>query len=106
MLHCFTELNVCFFVNCVKRNSGLDKNTNTNRKCFLARSWIEIEQQILDIFRFLKCFLSAFTEQYFRNDGATLNERFSAPQQGGYSEEETEELTLDERFSSNRYVEW
>uniref|UniRef100_A0A8D0DI56 Uncharacterized protein n=1 Tax=Sander lucioperca TaxID=283035 RepID=A0A8D0DI56_SANLU len=42
-------------------------------------------------------------EQYFRNDGATLNERFSAPQQGGYSEEETEELTLDERFSSNRY---
>uniref|UniRef100_A0A8D0AWK6 BCLAF1 and THRAP3 family member 3 n=1 Tax=Sander lucioperca TaxID=283035 RepID=A0A8D0AWK6_SANLU len=41
-------------------------------------------------------------EQYFRNDGATLNERFSAPQQGGYSEEETEELTLDERFSSNR----
>uniref|UniRef100_A0A7N6BR59 Uncharacterized protein n=1 Tax=Anabas testudineus TaxID=64144 RepID=A0A7N6BR59_ANATE len=33
----------------------------------------------------------------------TLNERFSAPQKGGYSEEETEELTLDERFSSNRY---
>ncbi|XP_034717592.1 BCLAF1 and THRAP3 family member 3 isoform X2 [Etheostoma cragini] len=41
-------------------------------------------------------------EQYFRNDGVTLNERFSAPQQGGYAEEETEELTLDERFSSNR----
>ncbi|XP_039646144.1 uncharacterized protein zgc:112982 isoform X3 [Perca fluviatilis] len=41
-------------------------------------------------------------EQYFRNDGVTLNERFSAPQQGGYSEADTEELTLDERFSSNR----
>uniref|UniRef100_A0A3B4X350 BCLAF1 and THRAP3 family member 3 n=1 Tax=Seriola lalandi dorsalis TaxID=1841481 RepID=A0A3B4X350_SERLL len=41
-------------------------------------------------------------EQYFRDDGVTLNERFSAPQKGGYSEEETEELTLDERFSSNR----
>ncbi|KAM9337758.1 uncharacterized protein ABDE67_019025 [Symphorus nematophorus] len=41
-------------------------------------------------------------EQYFRNDGITLNERFSAPQKGGYSEDETEELTLDERFSSNR----
>ncbi|XP_070783925.1 bcl-2-associated transcription factor 1 [Enoplosus armatus] len=41
-------------------------------------------------------------EQYFRDDGLTLNERFSAPQKGGCSEEETEELTLDERFSSNR----
>ncbi|XP_040921588.1 BCLAF1 and THRAP3 family member 3 [Toxotes jaculatrix] len=41
-------------------------------------------------------------EQYFRSDGVTLNERFSTPQKGGYSEEETEELTLDERFSSNR----
>ncbi|XP_071340548.1 BCLAF1 and THRAP3 family member 3 [Trachinotus anak] len=41
-------------------------------------------------------------EQYFRDDGVTLNERFSAPQKGGSSEEETEELTLDERFSSNR----
>uniref|UniRef100_A0A8C4HFN7 Uncharacterized protein n=1 Tax=Dicentrarchus labrax TaxID=13489 RepID=A0A8C4HFN7_DICLA len=38
-------------------------------------------------------------DQYFRDDGVTLNERFSAPQKGGYSEEETEELTLDERFS-------
>uniref|UniRef100_UPI0037E8CBAB BCLAF1 and THRAP3 family member 3 isoform X1 n=1 Tax=Semicossyphus pulcher TaxID=241346 RepID=UPI0037E8CBAB len=41
-------------------------------------------------------------EQYFRDDGVTLNERFSAPQKEGYAEEETEELTLDERFSSNR----
>ncbi|CAK6970265.1 BCLAF1 and THRAP3 family member 3 [Scomber scombrus] len=41
-------------------------------------------------------------EQYFRGDGVSLNERFSAPQKGGYAEEETEELTLDERFSSNR----
>lgn len=41
-------------------------------------------------------------EQYFRGDGVTLNERFSAPQKGGHSENETEELTLDERFSSNR----
>uniref|UniRef100_A0A671WYE4 Uncharacterized protein n=1 Tax=Sparus aurata TaxID=8175 RepID=A0A671WYE4_SPAAU len=42
-------------------------------------------------------------EQYFRDGGVTLNERFSAPQKGGFPEEETEELTLDERFSSNRY---
>ncbi|XP_041670560.1 BCLAF1 and THRAP3 family member 3 isoform X2 [Cheilinus undulatus] len=41
-------------------------------------------------------------DQYFRDTGVTLNERFSAPQKGGYAEEETEELTLDERFSSNR----
>ncbi|XP_035523949.1 BCLAF1 and THRAP3 family member 3 [Morone saxatilis] len=41
-------------------------------------------------------------EQYFRDDGVTLNERFSAPQKGGYSEDETEELTLDERFSLTR----
>lgn len=41
-------------------------------------------------------------EQYFRGDNFTLNERFSAPQTGGYQEEETSELTLDARFSSNR----
>ncbi|XP_059182800.1 BCLAF1 and THRAP3 family member 3 [Centropristis striata] len=42
-------------------------------------------------------------EQYFRDDGITLNERFSSPQKGGYPEDEAEEeLTLDERFSSNR----
>ncbi|XP_029282238.1 BCLAF1 and THRAP3 family member 3 [Cottoperca gobio] len=41
-------------------------------------------------------------EQYFRDDGVSLNERFSAPQKGGGSEDETEELTLDERFSANR----
>ncbi|KAK5849795.1 hypothetical protein PBY51_014100 [Eleginops maclovinus] len=42
-------------------------------------------------------------EQYFRDDGVTLNERFSAPQKGDFpEEEETEELTLDERFSENR----
>lgn len=41
-------------------------------------------------------------EQYFRDDGVSLNERFSAPQKGGYVEDEAEELTLDERFSSNR----
>ncbi|XP_034427600.1 BCLAF1 and THRAP3 family member 3 isoform X2 [Hippoglossus hippoglossus] len=41
-------------------------------------------------------------EQYFRDDGLTLNERFSVPQTSGFSEEETVELTLDERFSSNR----
>lgn len=65
-----------------------------------------IEPQILDILKFLWCLLSVFTEQYFRDGGVTLNERFSAPQKGGFSEEETEELTLDERFSSNRYVTW
>ncbi|XP_044031931.1 BCLAF1 and THRAP3 family member 3 isoform X2 [Siniperca chuatsi] len=41
-------------------------------------------------------------EQYFRDDGVTLNERFSAPQKGGCSDDEMEELTLDERFSSTR----
>ncbi|XP_070709161.1 BCLAF1 and THRAP3 family member 3 isoform X2 [Pempheris klunzingeri] len=42
-------------------------------------------------------------EQYFRDDGVTLNERFSAPQKGGYTEVDSgEELTLDERFSSKR----
>uniref|UniRef100_A0A3Q4BE25 Uncharacterized protein n=1 Tax=Mola mola TaxID=94237 RepID=A0A3Q4BE25_MOLML len=41
-------------------------------------------------------------EQYFRDSGVTLNQRFSAPQEGSYSEE-TEELTLDQRFTSNRY---
>ncbi|XP_047468239.1 BCLAF1 and THRAP3 family member 3 isoform X2 [Mugil cephalus] len=43
-------------------------------------------------------------DQYFRDGGPTLNERFSVPQKGGYAEEELEELTLDERFSSNRCV--
>uniref|UniRef100_A0A8D3AC07 Uncharacterized protein n=1 Tax=Scophthalmus maximus TaxID=52904 RepID=A0A8D3AC07_SCOMX len=42
-------------------------------------------------------------EHYFRDDGLTLNERFSAAQRGSVSEEEVAELTLDERFSSNRY---
>ncbi|XP_029979643.1 BCLAF1 and THRAP3 family member 3 isoform X2 [Sphaeramia orbicularis] len=41
-------------------------------------------------------------DQYFRGDDITLNERFSAPQKGSYSEEEMEELTLDQRFSSTR----
>lgn len=40
-------------------------------------------------------------EHYFRGDGITLNERFSAPQDGGLSEEEMMELTLDQRFSSH-----
>nr|XP_040022787.1 uncharacterized protein zgc:112982 isoform X1 [Gasterosteus aculeatus aculeatus] len=37
-------------------------------------------------------------DQYFRDNGLTLNQRFSAPQK----DEGSEELTLDERFSSNR----
>ncbi|KAM9332101.1 uncharacterized protein KZ484_017308 [Pholidichthys leucotaenia] len=44
-------------------------------------------------------------DQYFRGNEVTLNERFSAPQEGSYEEEEEEVelgLTLDERFSSNR----
>ncbi|XP_069562932.1 BCLAF1 and THRAP3 family member 3 [Brachyistius frenatus] len=43
-------------------------------------------------------------DQYFRDDGVTLNQRFSTPQKSSYSEEEeeVEELTLDERFSLNR----
>uniref|UniRef100_A0A3P9D0C5 BCLAF1 and THRAP3 family member 3 n=1 Tax=Maylandia zebra TaxID=106582 RepID=A0A3P9D0C5_9CICH len=41
-------------------------------------------------------------EQYFRGDGITLNQRFSAPQEGSFSEEEMEELTSDEGFESNQ----
>lgn len=41
-------------------------------------------------------------DQYFRDGGVTLNERFSAPQQAGLAEDESEELTLNQRFSSNR----
>ncbi|KAM6900095.1 uncharacterized protein FYW49_016640 [Xenentodon cancila] len=41
-------------------------------------------------------------DQYFRGDGITLNERFSAPQAGSFPEEEAAELTLNQRFSSNR----
>jgi len=52
---------------------------------------------------FFRRLFSAFTEQYFRGDGVTLNERFSAPQKAGVSEEEPEELTLNQRFSSNRF---
>ncbi|KAM4718450.1 uncharacterized protein FYW61_016270 isoform 2-T2 [Anableps anableps] len=52
-------------------------------------------QEIITLVHFVK-------EQYFRGDGVTLNQRFSAPQKGGYSEEELEELTLNQRFSSNR----
>uniref|UniRef100_A0A3P8WED5 Uncharacterized protein n=1 Tax=Cynoglossus semilaevis TaxID=244447 RepID=A0A3P8WED5_CYNSE len=43
-------------------------------------------------------------EHYFRGDSITLNERFSAPQEGGLSEEEMMELTLDQRFTSHRSV--
>ncbi|XP_034023857.1 BCLAF1 and THRAP3 family member 3 isoform X4 [Thalassophryne amazonica] len=41
-------------------------------------------------------------DQYFRDSGVSLNERFAAPQKGGYSDGDLEELTLDERFSSKR----
>uniref|UniRef100_A0A3P9M5D5 BCLAF1 and THRAP3 family member 3 n=2 Tax=Oryzias latipes TaxID=8090 RepID=A0A3P9M5D5_ORYLA len=40
-------------------------------------------------------------EQYFSGDGLTLSERFSAPQSAELSED-AEELTLNQRFSSNR----
>uniref|UniRef100_A0A8C3B260 Uncharacterized protein n=1 Tax=Cyclopterus lumpus TaxID=8103 RepID=A0A8C3B260_CYCLU len=43
-------------------------------------------------------------EQYFRGGGVTLSQRFSTPQKDVYAEDESEELTLDERFSANRYV--
>ncbi|XP_068437718.1 BCLAF1 and THRAP3 family member 3 isoform X2 [Clinocottus analis] len=39
-------------------------------------------------------------EQYFRGGGVSLSQRFSTPQE--VYEDETEELTLDERFSANR----
>ncbi|XP_043960976.1 BCLAF1 and THRAP3 family member 3 isoform X1 [Gambusia affinis] len=52
-------------------------------------------QEIITLVHFVK-------EQYFRGDGVTLTERFSAPQKGGYTEDELEELTLHQRFSSNR----
>ncbi|XP_037311285.2 uncharacterized protein zgc:112982 [Pungitius pungitius] len=41
-------------------------------------------------------------DQYFRGNGLSLNQRFSEPQKGGFHEDGSEELTLDERFSSNR----
>ncbi|XP_034415702.1 uncharacterized protein zgc:112982 [Cyclopterus lumpus] len=41
-------------------------------------------------------------EQYFRGGGVTLSQRFSTPQKDVYAEDESEELTLDERFSANR----
>lgn len=40
--------------------------------------------------------------QYFRDGGVTLNERFSAPPPGAFAEDEAEELTLNQRFSSSR----
>uniref|UniRef100_A0A3B3ZZV6 Uncharacterized protein n=1 Tax=Periophthalmus magnuspinnatus TaxID=409849 RepID=A0A3B3ZZV6_9GOBI len=40
---------------------------------------------------------------YFRGKDITLNERFSAPQKVGYDDEEPHEITLSERFGSNRY---
>uniref|UniRef100_M4A703 BCLAF1 and THRAP3 family member 3 n=1 Tax=Xiphophorus maculatus TaxID=8083 RepID=M4A703_XIPMA len=51
-------------------------------------------QEIITLVHFVK-------EHYFRGDGVTLTERFSAPQKGGYAEDELEELTLHQRFSSN-----
>ncbi|XP_072306584.1 uncharacterized protein [Eucyclogobius newberryi] len=41
-------------------------------------------------------------ELYFGGDRVTLDERFSAPQRGGYEADELHELTLSERFSANR----
>uniref|UniRef100_A0A8C6PPU0 Uncharacterized protein n=1 Tax=Nothobranchius furzeri TaxID=105023 RepID=A0A8C6PPU0_NOTFU len=52
-------------------------------------------QEIITLVHFVK-------EQYFKGAGPTLDKRFSAPQKGGYSEDEVEELTLNQRFSSNR----
>lgn len=54
-----------------------------------------------DVTLFLR-FLSAFTEQYFKDGDVTLNERFSALQTVDTSGAEPEELTLDARFSSHR----
>lgn len=52
----------------------------------------------------LRCWY-VFTEQYFGGRGITLNERFSAPQKVGSSEDkETEKPTLNQRFSSNQCV--
>ncbi|XP_013883216.1 uncharacterized protein CXorf23 [Austrofundulus limnaeus] len=48
-------------------------------------------QEIISLVHYVK-------DQYFRGDGLTLNQRFSAPQKG-FSEEE---LTLNQRFSSSR----
>ncbi|XP_012706700.2 BCLAF1 and THRAP3 family member 3 isoform X1 [Fundulus heteroclitus] len=49
-------------------------------------------QEIITLVHFVK-------EQYFRGDGVSLNERFSAPQKGGHSGEELQELTLNQRFN-------
>uniref|UniRef100_A0A3Q3D8U4 Uncharacterized protein n=1 Tax=Hippocampus comes TaxID=109280 RepID=A0A3Q3D8U4_HIPCM len=43
-------------------------------------------------------------ELYFKGNGITLNQRFSAPQRGDDGEEEPRGLTLNQRFSSNQYM--
>lgn len=68
-------------------HSGTYRETATHSGTFA--------QEIITLVHFVK-------EQYFRGDGVTLNERFSAPQTGGYAEDGSEELTLNQRFSSNR----
>lgn len=46
---------------------------------------------------------SAPAEQHFSSSELTLNQRFSAPQEGAAAAAgETDELTLDQRFSSGR----
>ncbi|XP_061569895.1 BCLAF1 and THRAP3 family member 3 [Cololabis saira] len=41
-------------------------------------------------------------DQYFRGEGVSLNERFSAPAAESFPDEAGEELTLNQRFSSSR----
>ncbi|KAK5610874.1 hypothetical protein CRENBAI_024994 [Crenichthys baileyi] len=66
-------------------HSGTYRETATHTGAFA--------QEIITLVHLVK-------EQYFKGDGVTLNQRFSAPQKGG--EDKLEERTLNQRFTSNR----
>ncbi|XP_047205991.1 BCLAF1 and THRAP3 family member 3 isoform X1 [Girardinichthys multiradiatus] len=68
-------------------HSGTYRETATHTGAFA--------QEIITLVHLVK-------EQYFKGNGVTLNQRFSAPQKGGHSEDKLEERTLNQRFTSSR----
>ncbi|XP_040926197.1 uncharacterized protein zgc:112982 isoform X2 [Betta splendens] len=86
----------------VKQNSSLCYSSDRQ----LSLDLVNVGRQRLDFLPILEHSgtyreAAAHTEQYFKGDSITLTERFSAPQQDCLPEEETEELTLNKRFSTN-----